>query len=435
MYPWDAGCREMSLIMFPPEAVTLRNPDILDNNFFASPAQCTICPKPHLSHQAIPGASFTIIVSCPHHTNVAQSPPRPNCAVANLLPDQRRHETCNGNLMVFKHAISNNPAVSNQDLPVVDILPADFLHVDELNQIKSDLDKTPGYLQEGLTRCYSISMVTLDPPLPLYDLDEIIASLTLDDPPTSRTPPPSYRSHLPPSSPASSPPWTPHMPSRNAPSTATTYTYCSPGKSGVSNAWSEAGHATQGVLHSSVRAVAKSNPRRPKSKAYVVFRGLHVGVFEKWDDVMNATSGASCTLQQGYASRAAAQAVYALAQANDWTCVLPTTRSSFAAPTGLTREPRDSELLCPRERNDRWLLSMTARVVTRRRDSSLLMRCTAARTPPSSHRLKIWSTHMGIWRTHHENLAHSLRTFGESCIGPSHSQTNPLSLEIFIWHT
>ncbi|KAJ7825877.1 hypothetical protein B0H14DRAFT_3468118 [Mycena olivaceomarginata] len=197
-------------------------------------------------------------------------------------------------------------------------------------------------------------MVALNAPLPLYDLDKIIASLTLDDPPTSRTPPPSYRSHLPPSSPASSPLRTLHMPSCNTPSTATTYTYCSPGKSGVSNVWSEAGHATQGVSHSSVRAVAKSNPRRPKSKAYIVFRGLRVGVFEKWDDVVNATSGVSCALQQGYASRAAAQAAYALAQANDWTCVLPTTCSSFAAPTGLTREPRDSKLLCPHERNDHW---------------------------------------------------------------------------------
>ncbi|KAJ7718103.1 hypothetical protein B0H14DRAFT_3521806 [Mycena olivaceomarginata] len=365
-HPSGEDIGEMSLIMFPPEAVTLRNPDILDNNFFASPAQYTICLKPHLSHQAIPGVSFTVIVFCPHHTDVAQSPPGPNRAVANLLPDQCKHEMCNGNLMVFKHAISNNPAVSNQDLPVVDVLPADFLHVDELmglrsvafriNQIKSDLDKTPGYLQEGLTRCYSISMVALNAPLPLYDLDEIIASLILDDPPTSRTPPPSYRSHLPPSSPASSPPRTPHTPSRNAPSTATIYTYCSPGKSGVSNAWSEAGHATQGVSHSSVHAVAKSNPRRPKSKAYVVFRGLRVGVFEKWDNVVNATSGVSCALQQGYTSCAAAQAAYALAQANDWTCVFPTTRSSFAAPTGLTREPRDSELLCPRERNDRWYI-------------------------------------------------------------------------------
>ncbi|KAJ7792186.1 hypothetical protein B0H14DRAFT_2624172 [Mycena olivaceomarginata] len=319
MYPWDEGRQEMSLIMFPPEAVTLRNPNIL-NSFFASPAQCTICLKPHLSHQAIPGALFTIIVSCPHHTDVAQSPPGPNRAVTNLLPDQRKHETCNGNLMVFKHTISNNPAVSNQDLPVVDVLPADFLHIDELNQIKLDLDKTTRYLREGLTRCYS--MVTLDTPLPLYDLDKIIAGLTLD---------------------ASSLSWTPRTPSCNAPSTATTYIYYSPGRSGVSNAWSEAGHATQGVSHSSVHAVAKSNPRHPKSKAYIVFRGLHVGVFENW-----------CISQWGYASRAAAQAAFTLAQANNWTCVLPTTCSSFAAPTGLTWEPRaDNKLLCPHERNDR----------------------------------------------------------------------------------
>ncbi|KAJ7686335.1 hypothetical protein B0H14DRAFT_2654350 [Mycena olivaceomarginata] len=242
---------------------------------------------------------------------------------------------CNGNLMVFKHAISNNPAVSNQDLLVVDVLPADFPHIDELNQIKLDLNKIPGYLQEGLTRCYS--MVALNAPLPPYDLDEIIAGLTLD---------------------ASSLPRTPHTPSRNTPFTATTYTYYSPGRSGVSNAWSEAGHATQGVSHSSVRAVAKSKPRHPKSKAYVVFHGLCVGVFKKWcvsqDDVVNATSSVSSALQQGYASRAAAQAAYTLVQANDWTCVLPTMHSSFAAPTGLTREPRaDSELLFPPERNDR----------------------------------------------------------------------------------
>lgn len=132
LYPWQGPARDTALIVFPPDAVTLRDPDILEHSFWFSPAECKICPKPHFTHEAIPAASFTIILSCPHHPSASQSPPGPNEAVTRILPDPCKHETCKGNLMVIKHAASDDPNISNQDLPVVDVVPQDFLHVDEL---------------------------------------------------------------------------------------------------------------------------------------------------------------------------------------------------------------------------------------------------------------------------------------------------------------
>ncbi|KAJ7788221.1 hypothetical protein B0H14DRAFT_3504468 [Mycena olivaceomarginata] len=67
LYPWQGPARDTALIVFPPDAVTLRDPDILEHSFWFSPAECKICPKPHFTHEAIPAASFTIILSCPHH--------------------------------------------------------------------------------------------------------------------------------------------------------------------------------------------------------------------------------------------------------------------------------------------------------------------------------------------------------------------------------
>jgi hypothetical protein len=79
--------------------------------------------------------------------------------------------------------------------------------------------------------------------VPVFDLDEIIVSLSLEDSspsvPTLTTPPPRY-SDLP-SIPTVIPaPSTPPSTSR------TTYSFHSPGHSGISNDWSEAGAATQG---------------------------------------------------------------------------------------------------------------------------------------------------------------------------------------------
>ncbi|KAJ7802507.1 hypothetical protein B0H14DRAFT_2614231 [Mycena olivaceomarginata] len=157
--------------------------------------------------------------------------------------------------------------------------------------------------------------------VPVFDLDEIIASLSLEDSSpasvptgiTPTTPPPRYS--VLPSIPTAIPaPSTPPSTSR------TTYSFHSPGHSGVSNDWSEAGAATQGSPRSHVRAIRRSRMRRPSPQAYTVFRGLATGVFESWEEVEPLTSGVRFALQQGYATRAQAEEAYQVAVARGWTC-------------------------------------------------------------------------------------------------------------------
>ncbi|KAF8122739.1 hypothetical protein K438DRAFT_1977184 [Mycena galopus ATCC 62051] len=132
-YPWGGAARRIGIFTFPPNDVSLTNVSILDDNFWCSPASCQICPKPHLKHQAIPDASFTIVIFCPHHVRAAEQPAGPNQAVAQLLLGTEE-ETCVGDVMVIKHNTSGHsgPNVSNQSLPVVDVSPDDLIHVDEI---------------------------------------------------------------------------------------------------------------------------------------------------------------------------------------------------------------------------------------------------------------------------------------------------------------
>ncbi|KAJ7175548.1 hypothetical protein C8R46DRAFT_1030589 [Mycena filopes] len=177
--------------------------------------------------------------------------------------------------------------------------------------------------------------------VPLYDLDEIIATLTLDEIPlcTRRTkPPPPPYSILPRTpSPAISCP-APAVPVPAVPvpavpaphpqvpasrvSPAPHYVYRSPVQAGSSQDWSEAGHATQGTPHAHVRRLGlrlKSRSRTGKFKVYVVFRGRFIGVFDLWDDVVAATSGFRFALQQGYSSRQDAELAYQFAETHGWT--------------------------------------------------------------------------------------------------------------------
>ncbi|KAJ7160862.1 hypothetical protein C8R46DRAFT_1038080 [Mycena filopes] len=159
-YPWGLSARHTLLIAFPRGPVTLRDPALLESCFWASPAQCAACHKPHFKHAAMPGASFTIIIHCPHHPSAADAPCGYNKAVQVILPETRAHQTCYGNLLVVKHMCpSDSTAIDNRDLPVIDVLPADMEHIDELTTTMS---------------------------VPLYDLDEIIATLTLDEIPCLR---------------------------------------------------------------------------------------------------------------------------------------------------------------------------------------------------------------------------------------------------------
>ncbi|KAJ6509358.1 hypothetical protein C8R47DRAFT_1208542 [Mycena vitilis] len=137
LYPWATPLRQTASFTFHPDDITLRNLASLDANFYASPGRCDICPKPHFRHATLPGVSFTVLVACPHHPDaVGATDPLwqlvPNRAVARLLPETHKHQTCNGNLVVIKHAHPAGGLVTNQSLPILDVVESEFSHIDEL---------------------------------------------------------------------------------------------------------------------------------------------------------------------------------------------------------------------------------------------------------------------------------------------------------------
>ncbi|KAJ7890038.1 hypothetical protein B0H13DRAFT_2341221 [Mycena leptocephala] len=136
MYPWDqVPCLSPSITLHTGHPTLSDNKQELYNWFSPNPADCTRCLKPLIRHRTIPHATFTIFVSCQHGEgpDAAQNL-YPNKAVAAVMPDPYRRFTCLGNLMVVKHSLSASDASlpSNRDLPIVDVVPADFPFVDEL---------------------------------------------------------------------------------------------------------------------------------------------------------------------------------------------------------------------------------------------------------------------------------------------------------------
>ncbi|KAJ7865253.1 hypothetical protein B0H13DRAFT_1898646 [Mycena leptocephala] len=314
IYPAELPRRQPAVMTFPQDAVTLADQDNLEGNFYASPGACRICPKAHLRHNALPGVSFTILIACPHHPHVVEATEDfyrlfPNKAVAEILPETHKHQTCRGNLYVIKHGPGEQGQI-NRDLPVVDVVDADHPYLDEL-------EPAPGL---GVAPSSS-TMVSLDegPPLPLYDideitasdderdegperrvfdLDEIIANLTLEDADPVQ------------SSPPESPPAIPRV---------STFTGPPLEAGGLLIGASEAANTTQGISHSSVLATPKKKKHsRPTPVAYVVFRGRTVGIFRSWNDVEAATSGLRFALHQGYSVYEHAAAAFQLAQTNSW---------------------------------------------------------------------------------------------------------------------
>ncbi|KAJ7197312.1 hypothetical protein B0H12DRAFT_1245072 [Mycena haematopus] len=75
-------------------------------------------------------------------------------------------------------------------------------------------------------------------------------------------------------------------------------------------------------------------------------------------DVQAVTNGVPFALHQGYSTRAAAEAAFELAQANNWTCVLaswfPVLISGSLAPKPVGHESGRDERLCERERDAPW---------------------------------------------------------------------------------
>ncbi|KAJ7173535.1 hypothetical protein C8R46DRAFT_1215466 [Mycena filopes] len=208
--------------------------------------------------------------------------------------------------------------------------------------------------------------------VPLYDIDEIFAALSLEEQAKltigrASTPPPSYAEEVFNPAPNSSPPRRrePSPPNTPAPnssqptaSSPTVYEITTPTKTTFSTDWSEAAAATQA---SSVRAVRKTR-KRSKKAAYVVFRGRSVGVFKLWAEVLEATSGVRFALHQGYTTLEAAENAFHLALINGWACdsqswrATPIQRSQ--APLPLADDPTtvspETPNLLPRSPGDPW---------------------------------------------------------------------------------
>ncbi|KAJ7807606.1 hypothetical protein B0H14DRAFT_2609508 [Mycena olivaceomarginata] len=178
--------------------------------------------------------------------------------------------------------------------------------------------------------------------VPLYDLDEIIAGLTLDDgksfsscncsnltsaePGRSHGSPPAHGRAR-----ARSPPATPSLTSR------TVYQLSSPAGNSILEDWcrssvsrsriflliqlrSAAGFTAQRTPNSQVKAVRKVRTPTRAKRAYVVFWGQAIGVFDTWEQAKHATSGVRFALHQGYPSREEATRAFKFARRKGWTC-------------------------------------------------------------------------------------------------------------------
>ncbi|KAJ7826542.1 hypothetical protein B0H13DRAFT_1918113 [Mycena leptocephala] len=381
LYPWGLSATQTAVYLTPVENITLNQGGSLEGWFYCSPRECKKCLKPHFRHPAIPDSSFTILIACPHHPNLADDPISlpPNQAVAKILPEDRQHQTCCGNLVVVKHALppDSHAGISNRDLPIVDVVATDYLHIDEMvrrsNKIpngdvasfgfETHIPQVLPYGQLPFIRdyllCFLILMVCLHtpasaplplydidaledletPPVPCYDIDEIMATLTLEDRALS--------SHAIDAAPAvlrarnSTPPCEGqpccHRDQPPIVSIPTTYRYGSPCGDGHTNEWSQAGNATQGSPNSHVHRTGKH--RKPSTKSAVAM------------EVLALTSGIRFSLHQGYTSVSAAHEAFELAQRNVWTCrdaswpVAPLSRSQ--APLPPTEDPTSTSSSAP----------------------------------------------------------------------------------------
>ncbi|KAJ7659794.1 hypothetical protein DFH06DRAFT_1326816 [Mycena polygramma] len=153
-------------------------------------------------------------------------------------------------------------------------------------------------------------------PVPVYDLDEIITNLHLDNKPRPtqtqqkpdivRTPPRS-----PPPVAASAAP----SPSRplcrvESPRKVVYTEHC---------LRSEAGKAILSTPHMHVKAVRRCAKCHPPRAAYMVFWGRRIGVFYTWAAVEEATKRFPGAICQGYANEELATAAFALAERKGWT--------------------------------------------------------------------------------------------------------------------
>ncbi|KAJ7680864.1 hypothetical protein DFH06DRAFT_1315599 [Mycena polygramma] len=178
-------------------------------------------------------------------------------------------------------------------------------------------------------------------------LDEQLAALTLDSDSISRSPSsatslsssssgsteyfsdedsrPSTPDRRPtpprPSSPRpSTPDRRPSTPPRPS-STQRLYSYSSPTKSGLTQDWSEAAHATVGIPNASSHRLTPRRRKNKGTKTYVVFFGRVPGWYNTWAEVEALTQGVRGVLHQSYPTPSDAEAAFHYAEARLWTGV------------------------------------------------------------------------------------------------------------------
>ncbi|KAJ7805454.1 hypothetical protein B0H14DRAFT_3771589 [Mycena olivaceomarginata] len=122
------------------------------------------------------------------------------------------------------------------------------------------------------------------------------------------------------------------------PTRSSTYSFRTPCTRGVTQDWSLAGYATQGVRGAHVVSHRSSpvSKKKKKSVAYVVFCGLKCGVFATWDEVEPLVTGVPNCIFRGFPSFAAAWAAFEYAEARSWTRDLS---RSHPAPIASLPEP------------------------------------------------------------------------------------------------
>ncbi|KAJ6542990.1 hypothetical protein B0H19DRAFT_1077013 [Mycena capillaripes] len=127
-------------------------------------------------------------------------------------------------------------------------------------------------------------------------------------------------------------------PSRSTPFTPRTsnnraYIVDSPTMVGRTILWLEAGAHTLGVSGASARSTGRrSGPRKSPAKAYAVFYGGKVAVFQAWADVQHSITGNGLAIYAGFPSVEAAEAALAYARTKGWTAdSSPPTNTSPAA--------------------------------------------------------------------------------------------------------
>jgi len=129
-YPQEGPTRrQVTVVLQPSDPPTLRYRNI--DCFDVSPTRCDACYLPCSTHESLPGFAFSLLLSCPHTSDLADADILVhNKALETLLGD--RGLPCLGNVFVVKHHFRPGLETCNLDLPILDIDPPEFQIVDEI---------------------------------------------------------------------------------------------------------------------------------------------------------------------------------------------------------------------------------------------------------------------------------------------------------------